>query len=208
MSLSYIHLQYELKSFCPSIKKLARNVVSCLLHFDFFQRSMPGAPRAFGTCSFWKLGKNPASAHVLLMFVDILDKGLCYQIITLKPTPHQPRYLELLLDTFESLRFGVLLYIYQNIHAILITLRGEGGGGVLIIFLGGAVPSGPENPYPISDQNIRFSIPYFRPDSQNVYPISDPVMCGKFSMAYGTSWRPKRCVFFLCYQHLRKRMLL
>ena len=48
------------------------------------------------------------------------------------------------------------------------------------IFLGGAVPPGPENPYPISDQNIRFSIPYFRPDSQNVYPISDPVMCGKF----------------------------
>ena len=37
---------------------------------------------------------------------------------------------------------------------------------------------GPENPY--SDQNIRFPIPYFRPDSQNVYPISDPVMCGKF----------------------------
>ena len=55
-----------------------------------------------------------------------------------------------------------------------------GAGGVLIIFLGGVVPPGPENPYPISDQNIRFSIPYFRPDSQNVYPISDPVMCGKF----------------------------
>ena len=44
---------------------------------------------------------------------------------------------------------------------------------VLIIFLGGGVPPGPENPYPISDQNIRFSTPYFRPDSQNAYPISD-----------------------------------
>ena len=54
-------------------------------------------------------------------------------------------------------------------------------GGVLIIFLGGGVPPGPENPYPISDQNIWFSVPYFRPDSQNVYPISDPVMCGNFS---------------------------
>ena len=42
------------------------------------------------------------------------------------------------------------------------------------------MPLGPENSYPISDQNIRFSIPYFRPDSQNVHPISDPVMCGKF----------------------------
>ena len=31
------------------------------------------------------------------------------------------------------------------------------------------MPSGPENPYPISDQNVRFSIPYFRPDCQKVY---------------------------------------
>ena len=57
---------------------------------------------------------------------------------------------------------------------------GGGGGGVLLIFLGGGVLPGPENPYPISDQNIRFSIPYFRPDSHNVYPTSNPVMCGKF----------------------------
>ena len=55
---------------------------------------------------------------------------------------------------------------------------------VLIIFLGGGVPPGPENPYLISDQNIRFSIPYFRSDSQNVYPISDPVMCGTFSNSH------------------------
>ena len=43
------------------------------------------------------------------------------------------------------------------------------------------MPPGPENPYPISDQTMRFSTPYFRPDSQNVYPISDPVRCGNFS---------------------------
>ena len=36
---------------------------------------------------------------------------------------------------------------------------------ILIIFLGGSVLPSPENPYPISDQNIRCSIPYFRPDS-------------------------------------------
>ena len=59
---------------------------------------------------------------------------------------------------------------------------GGGGGGILIIFLGGGVPPGPENPYPISDQNIRFSTPYFRPVPQNVYPFSDPVMCGKFGI--------------------------
>ena len=33
---------------------------------------------------------------------------------------------------------------------------GGGGGGVLILGLGGSVPPSPENPYPISDQNIRF----------------------------------------------------
>ena len=57
----------------------------------------------------------------------------------------------------------------------LIQNGGGGGEWYLIIFLGGGVPPGPENPYPISDQNIRFSIPYFRPDLQHVYPISDPV---------------------------------
>ena len=40
------------------------------------------------------------------------------------------------------------------------------------MFLGGSVPPGPENRYPISDQNIWFSIPYFRP--QNADPIADP----------------------------------
>ena len=54
------------------------------------------------------------------------------------------------------------------------------GGGLLMMFLGGGVLPGPENPYPISDKNIRFSIPYFRPDSQNVYPVSDPVICCDF----------------------------
>ena len=51
-----------------------------------------------------------------------------------------------------------------------------------MMFLGGGVLPGPENPYPISDQNIRFSIPYFRPDSQNVYPVSEPVICCDFSL--------------------------
>ena len=78
-----------------------------------------------------------------------------------------------------------------------------GGGGVLIIFLGGGVPPSPENPYPISDQNIRFSIPYFRPDSQNVYPISDPVMCGNFSNSqwiYGVrDFMTPQTMFAVCF---------
>ena len=60
--------------------------------------------------------------------------------------------------------------------------QGE-GGGTHNIFGPGGVPPGPENPYPISDQNIRIYLPYFIPDSQNVYPISDPVMCGKFGIS-------------------------
>ena len=74
---------------------------------------------------------------------------------------------------------------------------------VLIIFLGGGVPPSPENPYPISDQNIRFSIPYFRPDSQNVYPISDPVMCGNFSNSqwiYGVrDFMTPQTMFAVCF---------
>ena len=87
--------------------------------------------------------------------------------------------------------FSVCLFV-----SFLWGWKGGGGGGVLIIFLGRGVPPGTENPYPISDQNIRFSVPYFRPDSQNVYHISGPVRCGNFSNSqwiYGTSWRPKRC---------------
>ena len=44
-----------------------------------------------------------------------------------------------------------------------------------IIFLRGSVLPIPENPFPVWKQNIRFSAPYFIPDSQNVYSISDAV---------------------------------
>ena len=60
--------------------------------------------------------------------------------------------------------------------APLQALAPGGGGGTHNIFGWGCTPD-PENPYPISDQKLQFSIPYFRPDSQNVHPISDPVMC-------------------------------
>ena len=80
-------------------------------------------------------------------------------------------------------------------------LGGGGGGGVLIIFLGGGVPPGPENPNPISDQNIRFSIPYFRPDSkctlfQTLWCVANSA---RFT-AYGPSWHPKRRS---CFSSLR-----
>ena len=40
---------------------------------------------------------------------------------------------------------------------------GGGGGGVLLGILGGGVPPGSPNPDPISEQNIPFSTPVFRP---------------------------------------------
>ena len=52
------------------------------------------------------------------------------------------------------------IYIYIYIYIFIFFWGGGGGGGV---------PPSPENPYPISDQNIRFSIPHFKHDSQNVY---------------------------------------
>ena len=39
-----------------------------------------------------------------------------------------------------------------------------GGGGVLLGILGGGVPPGSSNPDPISDPNMPFSTPVFRPD--------------------------------------------
>ena len=40
------------------------------------------------------------------------------------------------------------------------------GGGVLPEKLGGGVRHASWNPYPISDQNLWFSLPYFRPDQK------------------------------------------
>ena len=45
--------------------------------------------------------------------------------------------------------------------------------GILPKSLGRGVPHGSQNPDPISDQNLLFFIPLFRPDPKNLYPISD-----------------------------------
>ena len=41
--------------------------------------------------------------------------------------------------------------------------RGGGGGGLLLGILSKGVPPGSPNPDPISDQNMPFSTPVFRP---------------------------------------------
>ena len=43
---------------------------------------------------------------------------------------------------------------------------GGGGGGVLPEKLGGDVRPGPQNPYPIYDQNLRYPLPYLWPDQE------------------------------------------
>ena len=47
---------------------------------------------------------------------------------------------------------------------ILLTSVGGGGGGLLLGICRRGVPPGSPNPDPISDQNMPFSIPVFRPD--------------------------------------------
>ena len=45
------------------------------------------------------------------------------------------------------------------------TTKKPGGGGVLPEKLGGGVQHPSWNPSPISDQNLRFSLPYFSPET-------------------------------------------
>ena len=72
---------------------------------------------------------------------------------------------------------------------------GFGGGGLIfyirIIFWGGSVPVGLENPYPISDRNIRFSIPYFRP------ALKFPAILNRIYSVRDFITAPTMC--FLCY---------
>ena len=49
---------------------------------------------------------------------------------------------------------------------VLLSPGGGGRGGVLPEKLGGGVRPASQNPYPISDQNLQFSQPYFRPDQK------------------------------------------
>ena len=61
--------------------------------------------------------------------------------------------------------------------------------GTLILTLGGGVPPGPENPYPIWDQNIWFTIPYFRPILHKCIPYFRPIFetfffCNSFHLFF------------------------
>ena len=53
---------------------------------------------------------------------------------------------------------------------------GAGGGGYIQKKMGRGVRKASWNPYPISDQNLWFSLPYFRPDQKgNVYTLLSTV---------------------------------
>ena len=54
-----------------------------------------------------------------------------------------------------------------NLRRKIVSLQGQrlpGGGGVLLGIPGGGVPPGSSNPDPISDLNMPFFTPVFRPD--------------------------------------------
>ena len=61
----------------------------------------------------------------------------------------------------------------QPLHICASKVYFPGGGGVLREKLGGGVRPTSQNPYLTSDQNLRFSLPYFRPD-QNLIPHFRP----------------------------------
>ena len=58
----------------------------------------------------------------------------------------------------------------RHIEALFYTNFGQakeyrsGGGGVIPEKLGGGVQPASQNPYPIYDQNLRYSLPYLWPD--------------------------------------------
>ena len=53
-----------------------------------------------------------------------------------------------------------------NLRPLLATREGGGGGVLPEKKMGGGVRQASWNPYPISDQNLWFSLPYFRPDQK------------------------------------------
>ena len=55
-------------------------------------------------------------------------------------------------------------YALRTVSFSVIFYPGGGGGGYSPEILGGGVPPGSSNPDPISDLNMPFSTPVFRPD--------------------------------------------
>ena len=76
-------------------------------------------------------------------------------------------------------------------------------GGVLAEKLGRSVRPASQNPYPIYDQNLRFSLPYLWPNEKfdtlfmtwplNQYPVSD------LPYNYFPSFRPMLKAMFICF---------
>ena len=63
-----------------------------------------------------------------------------------------------------------------NLRPLLIPRNRGGGGGYIQKKMGRGVRKASWNPYPISDQNLWFSLPYFRPDQKgNVYTLLSTV---------------------------------
>ena len=58
---------------------------------------------------------------------------------------------------------GCIAWKILAAEAFLVSAGCPGGGGVLLGIVGRGVPPGSPNPDPISDQNMPFSTPVFRP---------------------------------------------
>ena len=101
------------------------------------------------------------------------------------PNGDQDVQLEMLKCNMSIFYFVIIIIVKQSQQRLdSITFPGGGGGNHNILSEG--VPPSPEKPYPLSDQNVLFSISYFRPDSPDIYPIPDAVRCGNFSNSQWT----------------------
>ena len=83
----------------------------------------------------------------------------------------------------RKLQVQVAASSFNTIRLVIRCGLEGGGGGLLPEKLGGGVQPASQNPYPIYNQNLRFSLPYLWPDQKfdtltwplNLHPVSDPL---------------------------------
>ena len=77
-------------------------------------------------------------------------------------------FLQLQHHLFGGIKKSQKTLLLKERQTAALTPRGEGGGGggVLPEKLGRVVRPASQNPYPIYDQNLRFSLPYLWPDQK------------------------------------------
>ena len=106
-----------------------------------------------------------------------------FQILDGSPFFHQNKSC-LYQEHFRGNAHEDIIWLYGKLLSLIkLSIIHYHPGGVLPEKLGRGVPAGSQNPYPIYDQNLRFSLPYLWPDQKfdslfmtwllNLLPVSD-----------------------------------